>query len=230
MLAFLFCLTACEKEELHFKEGDMEITVLPGEQWLHDFPLFLGLKQKNTPQFAIWIEDISGNFLTTIFVTHKIATEGWIFNKGNRRKETLPHWCHQRGVVYEDGLLLPTKKQPLADGITGATPQGRKTIQVALKSIEKPFVVKAEFNHSIDFNSNFPVDAVEGAENYSGGEMGSGQPAVVYAATIYPDTREASLQPIGHSSPDGTDGSIYENLDKLTTARDIVQNIKITIW
>ena len=60
--------------------------------------------------------------------------------------------------------------------------------------------------------------------------MGSGQPAVVYAATIYPDTREASLQLIGHSSPDGTDGNIYENLDKLTTAGDIVQNIKITIW
>ncbi|MGB4033130.1 MAG: hypothetical protein GX467_02300 [Rikenellaceae bacterium] len=87
MLAFLFCMTSCQKEELHFKEGDMEITVNPGEQWLHDFPLFLGFKQKNTPQFAIWIEDISGNYLATIFVTRKIATEGWIFNKGNRRKE-----------------------------------------------------------------------------------------------------------------------------------------------
>ena len=42
---------------------------------------------------------------------------------GNRRKEALPYWCHRRGVVYDDGLYLPTKSQPLVDGMTGATPR-----------------------------------------------------------------------------------------------------------
>ncbi|MFQ8805259.1 MAG: hypothetical protein ACLR8Y_09425 [Alistipes indistinctus] len=49
---------------------------------------------------AVWTEDMQGNFLSTIYVTHKIATQSWTASGGNRRKEALPCWCHVRGVRY----------------------------------------------------------------------------------------------------------------------------------
>lgn len=220
---------SCEKEDLSFVNGDIEIEIETGDHWLHDFPLLLGLTKKNPPQFAIWVEDTSGNYLSTVFVTYKIATEGWQANKGNRRKESLPYWCHQHGVVYEDGLLLPTKEYPLTDGITGATPKEDKTIKITPIDLEKPFVVKAEFNHSVDFNDNFPKNAQEGDDNYSGGEEGSGQPAVIYATTVYPDKKSAVLEIIGYSSPDGSTGDIYPDLQKLTSVKSIVKSINLII-
>lgn len=229
ILACVFLILSCEKDVLSFESGDIEIEIKTGDHWLHDFPLFLGLTKKNPPQFAIWLEDTSGNYISTVFATYKIASEGWSSNNGNRRKEALPYWCHQRRVVYEDGLLLPTKEHPLTDGITGATPQEDKTIKISPVNLEKPFVIKAEFNHSVDFNNYYPENAKEGDDNYSGGEQGSGQPAVVYSATIYPETTNTVLELIGHSCPDGSDGNIYPDMQKLTTAKTIVKGINVII-
>ncbi len=228
-LAGALLMNSCRKEELSFNQGDIEITIETGENWLHDYPLFLGITQKNPPQFAVWIEDTDGNYLSTVYATYKIAAEGWKANKGNRRKEALPHWCHQRGIVYEDGLMLPTKENLLADGITGATPKENKTIRINPGNLDKPFVIKAEFNHSVDFNDSYPKDAKTGDPNYSGGNEGSGQPAVIYAQTVYPDTKETELKPVGHSSPDGSDGNIYDDTKGLTTAKSIVKRIKLTV-
>ena len=135
--ACVLLLSSCQKEELSFTQGDVKIDIEAGDGWLHDFPLFLGLTKKNPPQFAVWIEDTEGRYLSTVFVTYKIATEGWLSNNGNRRKEALPYWCYQRGCVYEDGLLLPTKENPLVDGITGATPKASKTIRVHPLNLSK---------------------------------------------------------------------------------------------
>ncbi len=229
LLACVFLIQSCQKEELSFKSGDIEIEIKTGDHWLHDFSIFFGLTKKNPPQFVIWLEDISGNYISTVFTTYKIATENWQSNNGNRRKESLPHWCHQRGVVYKDGLLLPTKEQPLIDGITGATPQKDKNIKISPVNLQKPFVIKAEFNHSTDFNSNYPKGAKIGDKNYSGGKQGSGQPAVIYSATIYPETTNTVLKLIGHSSSEGSDGDIYQDMQKLTTAKTIVKSIIVTI-
>lgn len=229
ILTCMIFIQSCEKEDLSFVSGDIEIELKTGEHWLHDFPLFLGLTKNNPPQFAIWIEDTSGNYISTVFATYKIATEGWVSNNGNRRKESLPYWCHQRGIVYEDGLLLPTKEYPLIDGITGATPKEDKKIKITPINLEKPFVINAEFNHSVDFNNYYPKNAKEGDDNYSGGEEGSGQPAVIYSATIYPETTNAILELIGYSSPDGTTGDVYPDLQKLTTAKAIIKSIQVKI-
>ena len=229
VIAFLTTMCSCEKEELSLASGDISLKIEAGDHWMHDFPLFLGITKKNPPQFAIWIEDMEGNYVTTIFATYKIATEGWASNRGNRRMEALPYWCHQRGVLYDDGLMLPTKEMPLNDGVTGATPKADKMIQINSVHIEKPFVIKAEFNHSVDFNDSYPKNALEENDNYSGGEEGSGQPAVVYMATIFQDTREAALELSGHSSPDGSDGNIYYDTQKLTTAKSIVKSITLTV-
>jgi hypothetical protein len=228
LVGFLIC-QSCENEEYSGNTGDIRIHIETGDQWIHDFPLSLGFTKKNPPQFAIWLEDTSGNYMVTLFATSKIATEGWIGNKGNRRKETLPHWCHKRGIVYEDGLYLPTKEHPLTDGITGATPQGNKTFYLRNQQLPGQFIIKAEFNHSVDFNESYPEEAKAGDINYSGGSGGSGQPAVIYSATILPGSGVIYMSLAGHSSPDGSDAGIYSNMEGISTAKRIVKSITIDI-
>ena len=228
---WLISLCSCQQELIEYEKEDLKVCIEQGEEWLHDFPLFLGIKKKNPPQMAIWLEDMQGNYLSTVYVTHRIATQSWQASGGNRRKEALPHWCYSRGVKYDDGLYLPTKKEPLADGISGATPRGSFDIKLSPTAELKRFVVKIEVNHSTDFNESFPKSAEKGADNYSGGEEGSGQPAVVYATQIDLSSGEQSFEaiPVGHSSPDGNSGSINTDLSGLTTALHIVKRIMIHI-
>ena len=223
--------SSCGKDLVEYETGDVKVSVEKGDKWLHDFPMFLGIKKKNAPQIAIWIEDVNGNYLTTVYATYKIATQGWQAADGNRRKEALPHWCHSRGVVYADGLYLPTKDEPLVDGITGATP--RSSFDVKMKTVKdlRQFVVKVEVNHSTDFNDSYPKNAKEGDANYSGGKEGSGQPAVINRADVDLDSGKNSFEAtlVGHSSPDGSDGEIYTDMTGLTSALEIVGRIKITV-
>ncbi len=224
-------LSSCNQEEIAYKQGDIKVSIEQGEEWLHDFPLFLGIHKKNPPQLAIWVEDTEGNYVATAYVTHKIATQSWMAAKGNRRKEALPHWCYSRGIVYQDGLYLPTKNEPLTDALSGATPRGSFAIRLAPVSLIHQIVVKIEINHSTDFNDSYPKAAKEGDAHYSGGKEGSGQPAVVYAAKVDlsfgKNVVEAEL--IGHSSPDGSSGKIDKDLSGLTTALHIVKRITIHI-
>lgn len=224
-------ICSCNSELLEFQQNELKITVEKGDSWLHDFPLFMGINKKNAPQIAIWAEDMAGNYLSTIYVTHKTATQSWQAAGKNRRKESLPHWCYSRGVQYEDGLYIPTKKSPLTDGISGATPKG--SFEVKLKPLEQTnrFILKIEINHSTDFNDSFPKSAEEKDTNYSGGKEGSGQPAVIYAAEVdlTSGKKEFNATLIGHSSPDGSNGNIYTDVSTLTTALHIVKKITITI-
>lgn len=223
--------SGCNRELIEYNTDDLKISIEKGEEWMHDFPLFLGINKKNPPQIAIWTEDTEGHYLSTIYVTHKIATQSWQASGGNRRKEALPHWCYQRGVQYEDGLYLPTKKSPFTDGISGATPKGSFDVRITFTDKVKKFIVKAEINHSTDFNGAYPKSAKEGDANYSGGKEGSGQPALVYAAEVDLTSNEKvfAAKLIGHSSPDGSNGDITEDTSSLTTALHIVKSITIYI-
>lgn len=227
----LFFLSSCDKELMVYEQGEVKVYIEQGDAWLHNFPLLLGIKVKNPPQLAIWLEDTSGNYLSTIYVTHKIATQSWQSAGGNRRKEALPHWCFSRGVEYGDGLYLPTKDHPLTDGISGATPRKSFDIKLSPGPELKHFVVKIEINHSTDFNDFYPKSAKEGEANYSGGEKGSGQPALVYKVEVDFTSGKKSFEAIllGHSSPDGSSGEIFTDLSGLTTALNIVKSIVVSI-
>lgn len=222
---------ACNKDLLEYENGDLRVEVEKGDAWLHDFPLFMGIKIKNPPQIAIWLEDTVGHYLSTVYVTHKIATQSWKAAGKNRRKEALPHWCYSRNVCYEDGLYLPTEKSPFVDGLTGATPGGSFDVRLKPLGELKQFVVKIEINHSTDFNDFYPESAEEGTPGYSGGDKGSGQPALVYSASVDMNSGKTKFEAVltGHSSADGTNGRIDEDLSTLTTALNIVKRITINI-
>ena len=225
-------LTSCDKQWLNLEGGMAQVEIITGEEWLHDYPLLLGLKKKNAPQIAVWLEDDQGQYLATLYVSRKVATQGWLQAHGNRRPEALPCWCHARGIMYPDGLYCPTQDQPVADALTGATPRTDFRVGYEEKAALSRYRVMVEVNHSTDFNSVYTASAAADSPYYSGGKEGSGQPALVYRADIdlsadTPRTYLADL--IGHSSPDGSDGHIYPDLEGLTTALHIVKQIKITI-
>lgn len=73
----LVCLCGCQKELVEYKQGDVKVYIEQGEEWLHDFPLFMGIKKRNPPQIAIWAESAEGKYLSTIYVSHKIVTQSW---------------------------------------------------------------------------------------------------------------------------------------------------------
>lgn len=222
---------SCSSDKtIRYGEGDVSVFIKQGKMWEHDFHLFWGIiNKKNTPQIAIWIEDTCGKYISTIYVTQRIATQSWIMSKGNRRKEALPHWCHSRGIQYEDGLYSPTKDNPLPDALTGATPKGSFMVNFSPETPLEKFIVKIEVNHSTDFNDSYPKDAQKGDLNYSGGKEGSGQPALVYAAIIETTSTHKTIEArlIGHSSPDGSSGNIYSDMSGITSALDIIDRITV---
>ena len=88
-------LGSCDKELVEYEKGSVEIVVERGDAWLHDFPLFLGIKRKNPPQIAVWIEDAQGRYLSTVYASSKIATQSWLAAGGNRRLTALPRTALQ---------------------------------------------------------------------------------------------------------------------------------------
>lgn len=209
---------SCQDDLIEYQKDDIKIMVKAGDEWKHPFDLFLGIKKQNPPQIAIWIEDMEGNYLTTFYVSYKAGTQSWSGNE--KRKEALPYWNHSR-LPFRTGQVIP-------DAVTGATPNGSFDLKIKPNEKLKQFVIKAEFNHSTDYNEYYPKSAVQGDENYS---AESGQPAVIYEAVVDLTTekKEYNMQMIGHSSPDGSDGKLYTDLSKLTSAKHIVKEITIKI-
>jgi len=199
---------------------EIKVTVEKGTEWIGYKP----------PQIAVWAEDSEGNYVETLYVTNKIATQGWGLAGGDRRKETLPYWCYQRGVQYDDGLYLPTMDDPLPDAVTSATPPGSFVLLSKMPGDPKleTFVVLVEFNESWDYNDDYPGGLQPGDPNYS---AVSGQPSVVYAATADENTGNGQyeMEIIGHGSPDGEDGNLYEDMSMLTTALGIVESISVEV-
>lgn len=239
---FLYAGGSTEKSTVTLKSNSagksLTVDLEQGEHYIHKMKILPFINIKSPPQIAIWLEDSKGNYVETLFVSRKTATQKWSKAPKDktpkdkiRRQESLPYWAHARGVQYADGLYLPTKEEPLPDSITSASPKGGFVLNTKIAEELKQFRILVEINASLDFNEYYPEDAGVGDNSYSGGEWGSGQPALIYSAEI--DLSGAGqiyeLQLIGHSSPDGNNGNIYQDLTVLTTAKDLVEKITAAI-
>jgi len=102
--AVLAILTGCAAVPAKVGTGPIEVSVTPGKAWLHRHPLFLGLTFQTPPQYAIWIEDENGTYLSTIFVTHKTATQGWVASPGEKvpREESGALNLFPSGAITEE--------------------------------------------------------------------------------------------------------------------------------
>lgn len=201
--------------------------------------LTIDLKQGESfyyPLMAIWLEDMKGAYIQTLYVARSVATGVFKFGQedGNswieapkRAPQTLPYWAHKRGVQASDGLYMPEPDAPVADAYTGATPvTGFILNSKADKVLSGSFRVLLEINQNWDWNRYWTNDKFPGDLNYSF----SAQPALVYEAVIDVSSpgKEFLMRPIGHSHYSGKTGELFSDLSTLSTALNIASSITVT--
>lgn len=177
-----------------------------------------------SPTFAIWLEDPETGVDRTVFVTRRAASGDW---EGKAEvPAALPLWFE----VYkkEQGAgHLPTYDQPAPIAITGATPRpGYFTTRARVKE-GSSWICWIEVNLSGDYNEYYrQYDPVTHAED----TYGTGQPALVYKATIRAVKGTVVIPEIaGMSVPEAPEGPILQPLKGITTAKNIFDEISIAV-
>lgn len=191
----------------------------------------------NHPLMAIWVEDMDGNYLQTLYVAESIArgvfaygdkhTGRWMAGEISR-PAALPYWAHKRNVLNDIGNYMPKPGFEVPDAYSGATPKANFTLQTRTDNPMPPkFRVLMEINQTWDWNRYWTNSMYPDEPEYKT----SAQPAVVYATEV--DTgstqMEYEMKPIGHSHFAGADGKLYEDLGTLTTALKIVEEVKLIL-
>lgn len=227
-------LSTYETVEMNLnKEVQLNIDLLRSKHYWH-------------PQMAVWVEDTVGNYVETIFVS-KATAKGLFFggrSKNNfkefdgkkdavgdyRRVNALPVWSHKRGVSYADGMYVPTKEDPLPDGITGATIIDNFKLLSSIDSIAN-FKLKIELNVAFDDNEYYSEYDFPDDETYHNGTGQLGQPSIIFESLIdlKAENNYYLMEIIGHGHHSGQSGEIYEDLSKLTTAKEIVERIVVGV-
>lgn len=194
--------------------------------------------EHNYPLMAVWVEDIEGNFIQTLYVAmsvakgkfaHASAKDGQWISGPLRRPATLPYWAHRQNSVTGNEDPFPSPKNPVADAYTGATPKGDFILKsVTEKILNDPFRVWFEINQFFDFNEFWTNSRYPDDKDYKT----SGQPALIYASdVIFPDSLPVTktLHLVGHSHYSGINGNLYSSLHTITTAKKIVSSIQVTV-
>lgn len=194
-------------------------------------------KAHNHPTFAIWMEDTTGNYIQTLFVTKAIG-QG-IFGHGDNsggtwkpgevhRPAALPYWAHKRGVKNEIGSFEPTPKTKVPDAYSGATPSGSFSLNTRTDAALKGKVnLLLEINQPWDWNEYWNNALYPNDIDY----QSSCQPAVVYSAVIDLGNPGLSfeMKPVGHSHYSGKTGELFTDLSTITTALHIAERIKVAL-
>ncbi len=194
-------------------------------------------KAHNHPTFAIWIEDTSGNYIQTLFVTKAIG--GGVFEHGDnsggtwkpgevRRPAALPYWSHKRGIKNEYGSFEPTPKSKVPDAYSGATPVGSFKLSTHTdKTLKGKVKLMLEINQPWDWNEYWNNSLYPEDLEYKT----SCQPAVVYSALIDLESKgnRIDLKPIGHSHYSGKNGDLFNDLSTITTALHIAGQISVVV-
>ncbi len=193
----------------------------------------------NHPSFVIWLEELDGTYLETLFITQYVAigkyghgqlsSGRWDDKPGEaRRPATLPYWAHKRGVQAPDGLYIPSPEAPMPDAVTRPTPKGNFLLETRTgEKQHKKFRLLMEMNQAWDSNRYWTNTKFPDDPDY----FTSLQPAIVYAVTLNPDEPQEDyfLNPIGHSHPSGKNGKLYTDLSTLTSAKEIAGKIRVRI-
>lgn len=206
---------------------NLQIILEPGPDWHHSFKTGL-LTIHTTPQYAVWLTDSSGKYIATLSVSRKSAQSKFTGARKNSRPSALPVWAHTRGIKGDHNNFMPSEKNPLTDAVTSASLKNETKLicDVPDSLYGHDLRLRVEINNSMDFNEYFTKDAQ--VDNPGFNDKVNGQPSLVYEGILrsdkkYPDT----LFLIGHGEPAGRNGTIYNDLSKITTASHIVKKIII---
>lgn len=185
----------------------LELCVEPGKHWVNSISV-LFISVDVGPQIAAWIEDNSGNYISTITVTNFTGQRAY----GGSRPDLLPVWNHKIENTGEEQI----------DAVTSATPNGSFNLYIDKEHLidGQEYNVYLETNHSFDYND---------AWQRRSGDV-NGQPSLVsHAKFIAGATGKIDLKPIGHGSVDGSDGDIVFEIEGITTPLSIIKEAYILL-
>jgi hypothetical protein len=186
----------------------------------------------NYPTFALWLEDMQGNYLKTLYITQsyasgvfgnqKVGDSIWKPLPGpSYQPAALPYWTHKKGLI-KDQTLVPNPEDPFVDAYTGATPENNFEIIINEDKNEN-FKLIFEVNQAWDFNRYWTNNKFPESEAYKN----SAQPSLVYEAALDPKSGKLHMQAIGHGDPKGESGQLFSDITTLSTAKEIFESIKI---
>jgi len=191
----------------------------------------------NHPLMAIWVEDPEGRLVQTLYVAESIAKGVFLHGDASRgfwmpgeiqRPAALPYWSHKRGIKNENGLYLPTPTNPVVDAYTGPTPGKSFILNTRLDEPGlKKFNLLFEINQTWDWNEYWTNNKYPEDEEYKT----SCQPALVYSVSIDLENAmdEYVMEAIGRSHHSGANGELFNDLQTLTTALHIAEEIAVRI-
>jgi len=189
------------------------------------------------PLPAIWIEDMDGKYIQTLYVARSVATGIFEYGKQEnnrwikapkRAPQSLPYWAHKRGIKASDGLYVPDIQTAVPDAYSGATPV---TGFIMTSHTDSPlpgrFKVMLEINQNWDWNEYWTNNKYPDDENFKG----SCQPALVYEAVIDLKSLKESyrMNPVGHSHYSGKTGELFTDVSTITTALQIADSIIVKV-
>jgi len=193
------------------------VTIEPGKEWVSTLWIVF-IPKKKTPQFAVWLENADGTYISTLTVTQSSAKNEWIGNPKGGRPEALPVWNHAR----VSSVLKP-------DAMSSATTSSSVSVDTPADFLSPgtEYVIKLEVNTSYDYNETWPKNVKKGNPEYSGV---NGQPSLVYEGRFMAgNPGSVELQPIGQGSVDGSNGLIKQGLEGITTALEMIKTAKVQI-
>lgn len=120
------------------------------------------------------------------------------------RDAALPVWEH--------------KKEGSTDSVSTATPKENSSISIKKPKDMGTFKIFLEINKSYDSNKYYGL-----------GKDYSGQPSLIYETTIDDNKKNYIMTLIGHGSITGKDGLIYDDMKNITTALNILEEVKVNI-
>lgn len=173
------------------------------------------VERREWPTMAVWVETTAGAMISTIYLDPAIAFSDlpdWS-GKPTSRNEILPIWRHR----YT--LLSGVDPFGKVDGVTGATDGHSFRLDNYLKiDDENEFVLCVELNLPNDSNANFDDEHL-------------GQPSVIYTSLVEVDSgqRYRLLELTGHGADAESSGAIRYDLDKLTTAKEMVDLLLLRV-
>lgn len=206
-----------------------ELTTSPFSNGINAKITVVGGQEYKYPIMAIWLEDLNGNYLGTLYASQSISTGIFrygVYDKGKwlpgerNRPAALPRWKSLTSTST-------SKPEQNVDAFSGATPSGSFTLNTILPAELSQVRVIIEVNKPWDFNNYWHNNRFPGDTEYAT----SGQPALVYEALINLSSADKRFyfKPIGHSNPSGSNGTIYPDITTFTSALKIIDKAWVEI-
>ena len=170
-----------------------------------------------SPQIAIWIQDVRGNFLQNIYVTRSFGQQNMLGTPPDFssvfRRIALPFW-HKKNYIMTKEYI--TKNNILPDSVSKPTPPSSFTVETRIINTINEAYVYLEINHLEDTNKTYKTI--------------NGQPSLIYRALVdFTKAGEVYDFELFAMTDIFREGIYTTNISGITTADKIVSEVSITI-